>query len=1120
MKVFGLDGRGQVALVVAWLLAGCFAGSAWAVTSADPVPAASLPAAVGAEPPTQPFLRIETGMHTAIINRVSVDASGRLAATASDDKTVRLWSLPEGRAVGTLRVPIGDGPEGALYSVALSPDGKLVAAAGHVGVLWDGQPSLYLFDVATQTIKRRLPHLRSEILHLAFSPDGRRLAAAFGGGVGVIVYDMATGRVVGEDHQFGGAPVNWVTFDADGRMAVAAFDGTVRLYDQTVTLIARQRLSGSGRPFSVAFSPDGGLLAVGSFDKPRVDVLSASDLKPRLSPDTADIRTGNLAAVAWLNDGGQVSLAAGGTASTSAGRRMIRVWGRSGLGRAADLPVAGDSINQIEPSGHGEALFVSADPSWGRINGSQVLLAVPSAIANFREIYAGRFAVSDDALTLEFGIADKGGHPMRLDLRGESYTPVQQADPTLTKPVVEVPGLRITGWQNTTAPTVNGRKLVLDGEERAHSLAIAPDGRSFLLGGDYWLRLYDARGTLLAKAALPAAAGGVVITRSGSVAVAALTDGTLRWYNLGSNGAVLEERATLFAHADGRRWVAWTPEGFFDHAEHGGKDLVGYHLNKGKAQTPEWISFAQVYLRFHSSDLLIKKILGGYDDQIARAAAAAGDLRTGPPLPGVEITDYCWKPAGGPDLCRPIGEISTRGFNRDFNRQAGAEPGPSAPGPVATGPVVTGASMLAPLTATLPADVADVTLKFLVVDRGGGVGDVAVYLNGRNIDRQDETRAFRRDASVGAGPAAVAAGPPSVPGRPVAPPLPSPSPSPSPAGQVFQRSVALASGVNRTEIRVYEGSDTAFATSRPVELVRAAAAPSTRDLQAQPPATPRLFVLAAGVDIYKRPEFRLNFPVADAEGVAETLKAHVGDLYEQVLVPSVTPDRDVVFVPFTGGKAALANENASLEMLGKAFAALSRDQVLHANDTVVIYLAGHGTREDDGGGKGQAGGKFYFITSNVDSPDTVRTQALGQDALLAQLVAINSRKAHILLVLDTCHSGAFAREAPLDAIANLNDEAGISVLAAAASNQEALDGYRPRTGGPAQHGVFAYAVISGLAGAATADETGIIYPTFLAQYVKHAVVALAAEVSPTHQQQAKWQPLGEEEDFPLVRKSR
>ena len=83
------------------------------------------------------FLRIEPGMHTAPIWRIGVNAAGTLMVTGSDDKTARLWALPEGgrgeaQLLRTLRVPIGEGNDGKVYAVALSPDGKWVAAGG-----WD-----------------------------------------------------------------------------------------------------------------------------------------------------------------------------------------------------------------------------------------------------------------------------------------------------------------------------------------------------------------------------------------------------------------------------------------------------------------------------------------------------------------------------------------------------------------------------------------------------------------------------------------------------------------------------------------------------------------------------------------------------------------------------------------------------------------------------------------------------------------------------------------------------------------------------------------------------------------------------------------------------------------------
>ena len=135
------------------------------------------------------MLVIDPGMHTAEIRRASADRDGRWAVTGSDDKTIRVWSLADGSLARTIRVPAGPGNVGKVYAVAISPDGTLIAAGGWTR--WtdaDRQEQIYLFDRESGVLKQRIEGLPEVVDHLAFSPDGTRLAAVLGDGKGLRVY--------------------------------------------------------------------------------------------------------------------------------------------------------------------------------------------------------------------------------------------------------------------------------------------------------------------------------------------------------------------------------------------------------------------------------------------------------------------------------------------------------------------------------------------------------------------------------------------------------------------------------------------------------------------------------------------------------------------------------------------------------------------------------------------------------------------------------------------------------------------------------------------------------------------------------------------------------------------
>ncbi|MCP4657091.1 MAG: hypothetical protein GY856_16910, partial [bacterium] len=152
-------------------------------------------------PPRLPpgaVLRIETGMHTAMIRRIGVDAGERFLVTGSLDKTVRVWDLDDGGPLGILRPPIGEGNEGKIYAVALSPDGETVAAGGWTTGTSEPE-SLYLFDRASGRLVRRIAGLPEVVNPLAFSPNGRRLAAALGGANGIRLFRVRDGQEVAQD---------------------------------------------------------------------------------------------------------------------------------------------------------------------------------------------------------------------------------------------------------------------------------------------------------------------------------------------------------------------------------------------------------------------------------------------------------------------------------------------------------------------------------------------------------------------------------------------------------------------------------------------------------------------------------------------------------------------------------------------------------------------------------------------------------------------------------------------------------------------------------------------------------------------------------------------------------
>jgi WD40 repeat protein len=288
--------------------------------------------------------------HSESVSSVALSPDGRYALSGSIDQTMKLWNVSSGAEIRTFK---GHRYNVYSYPVTFSQDGRYALSGGNNMKLWDVSSGAEISSFKGHT---------SSVYSVAFSPDGRYVISGSGDN-SMKLWKVSSGA---EIRTFKGhtQSVRSVVFSPDGSYIISgSFDNTMKLWDVSSGAIIRTFKNNTCGPshgytsrcsISMALSPDGRYIIFGYGN----EIIELFNVSSGAIIRTFKGHTGSVNSVAFSPDGGYVY--------SGSWDRTLKVWD-SGLQVVNQPPQASFSMN---PNTGFAPLTVQLDASASTDNGS------------------------------------------------------------------------------------------------------------------------------------------------------------------------------------------------------------------------------------------------------------------------------------------------------------------------------------------------------------------------------------------------------------------------------------------------------------------------------------------------------------------------------------------------------------------------------------------------------------------------------------------------------------------------------------------------------------------------------------------------------------------------------
>jgi len=231
----------------------------------------------------------------------SPDENAKLLASGSYDGAIFLWDISDPANPQRIGKPLTEQGSGYVYSIAFSPDGKILASSNSTDY------NIILWDVETHAkIGNPLKGHSSTITALVFSSDKKTLASDSYNAI--FLWDISDPTTASSITTFTdpASSIEKITISPNGKTLASGDDaGNILLWDiPTRTLLTETPLNGETSWLnSLAFSPDGKTLASGSSDG-KVSLWDLSDpTSPAQIGTSLEAHTNTVAGMAFSTTG-------------------------------------------------------------------------------------------------------------------------------------------------------------------------------------------------------------------------------------------------------------------------------------------------------------------------------------------------------------------------------------------------------------------------------------------------------------------------------------------------------------------------------------------------------------------------------------------------------------------------------------------------------------------------------------------------------------------------------------------------------------------------------------------------------------------------------------------------